>query len=166
MATRYTANWSTRLGLFIKKSGGTEQRVQPYNSINVNFTRAVSLIDSVDDANIGFIFGNRRYSFSIEVFPVKVGDAKDSDLSPMKFLNELFLTGDIFEIRLFPYTTDVSNVIDGTDNTWAYTEVKLQDCIFTTGGLGLYDTTAGLKIIRFDGLALATTVIQGGDLFH
>lgn len=157
----YTSHWSTRLVLSIKTEDGDSETIRPYNSVNINFSRAVSLVDSVDDANVGFIFGNRRYTFSIEVFPVRGTDsARESTKSALYFLNDLFLNGKIFEFDLLPKKVDVSNAGADTnaDTTWAYEKIKMVNCIFTTGGIGSYDTTAGLKIIRFDGLALGAEV--------
>lgn len=164
----YTSNWKARIIPVISENGQDPFPVKPYNSLNINFNRNITVIDSVDDGNVGYIFGNRRYTFSIEVFPVaKFASAGTGTLAdnPLVRLNNLFLNSKLFDINLQSEERDLSiQSADGSGSTtWAYdTEggediVTLKDCIFITGGIGSYDTTASLKIIRFDGLALGVS---------
>jgi hypothetical protein len=160
----YTSSWKARIIPVIREDGRDPYPVKPYNSLNITFNRNISIIDSVDDGNVGYIFGNRRYSFSIEVFPVAkfsssgIGTIGDN---PLVRLNNIFLNSRVFDIILTSEERDLSiTAEDGKrSSTWAYDNepgevVTLRDCLFTSGGIGSYDTTASLKIIRFDGLAL------------
>lgn len=158
-------NWKSRIQIqiaeYTDEQGSRKDPITifPFNSVNVNFSKSATVMDSVDNSNVGFVFGNRRYTFAVEVFPVRSGanTSADSDQSPLYYLNRLALESKIFDVIITPVKRDItyeSPQDQAADDSWAYSGVTVSNCMFTTGGLGSYDTTAGLKIIRFDGLAL------------
>lgn len=137
--------------------------ITPYNSINVNFNRAINVLDSVDNANVGYVFGNRRYTFTIEVFPIVSYTQQARAQSPLRVLNDLLLKGKVFQVLLLAVSEEQDADAFGLSaaNNWAYKGCQLLDCVFVSGGVGTYDSTSLQKVIRFDGLALGVSLDPG-----
>ena len=138
-------NWNSRLCVSYKPAGGASSIVHPINNMELNEEDTVDIIDSIDAHNLGYSFGNPRYSFSFEV--------KAVNMKVFRQIYSSFRKRTRFSVGM--------GVVTGLSDDWYLDSVEITNCMITNVSQTV-DNTGGVPTLKYQAVALDVSVSNDG----
>lgn len=153
----HRVGWGTRLAVKINS-----QTLFPVQSFGWTFDTPQNIIDTVDNANVGYENLNRRYKYVMSVHPLSVDNSKQA-IAAVRFLNDMALRQKTFPMTYVKAETQEFEEA-GKEIQWVYESVNLLSCRLEGGGIGQYDSSAGMRVQTYTGKSLGV-LLDNTDQF-
>jgi len=141
------SNWASRLCVSFKPQSGASEVISPINNFEMTDDLPADVIDSIDACNLGFSFGNPRYSFTFEVKAVN-----------MKVFRHIYSVAR----KRTRFSVGVGTV-DSLSDDWYMDSIEITDCLITNVSQSV-DNTGGVPTLKFQAIALDVSVSNDGDV--